>query len=347
MRALFAFPGDLAARTGGYIYDAQIIARAGRHGVDFAPLSLPASFPAPDAADLARTADLFRAAPERVAVVDGLAYGAFTPDLLRAIPQRIVALVHHPLALESGLSPQRAAALRASERRALERAQHIVAPSATTRDDLVSGYGAPPGKISIAPPGACAAPRAPATGDPPHLLAVGSLVPRKGYDILLAALAQVDDLPWRLTIVGSPERAPDHAASLRAQAERFGARIVFAGEVADDALAAHYAASDLFVLASHHEGYGMVLAEAMARGLPIVTTRAGAAAQTAPDAAAVKVPPGDADALAAALRALLRDPARRAALAEASFRAGQDLPSWDDAARRIADVVRRVAEGVE
>jgi len=104
-----------------------------------------------------------------------------------------------------------------------------------------------------------------------------------------------------------------------------------------------YASVDVFLLPSLYEGYGMVLAEAMARGLPIVCTTGGAAAETAPDAAAIKVPPGDQSALTAAIRRLLDEPALRRRLADASWAAGQKLPRWEDTARTIAGVIRELA----
>ncbi len=348
MRAHFAIPGDLAALTGGYAYDREIMARVPAFGIEIAHLALPQGFPAPSPDDLRETERALRAlAPDDMILIDGLAFGAFTPELLAALPRRTVALVHHPLALESGLSPHDAQRLAASERVALSQAAHVIVTSPTTRDALVGDYGVAAAHITVAVPGIAPARRARGSAGGLHILAVGSVTPRKGHDVLVAALAGLAALDWRLTIVGSLQRAPEHASALARQIATQGlsSRIVLAGEVDDAGLDALYDSADVFVMPSLYEGYGMVLGEAMARGLPIVATTGGAAAQTVPDGAALKVVPGDPVALADALSCLIADTALRSSLSEAALAAGQALPSWDDTARIVAGVVARMAEG--
>ena len=348
MRAPFAIPGDLAALTGGYAYDREIIARAPAFGMPIEHLALPQGFPAPSPDDLRETARVLRAlAPDDLLVVDGLAFGAFTPDLLAVLPRRTVALVHHPLALETGLSPGDARRLAASERVALSHAAHVIVTSPTTKDLLIADYGVGDARITVAVPGVAPARRARGSGGGLHILAVGSVTPRKGHDVLVTALAGLAALDWRLTIVGSLERAPEHAQALARQivTQGLSSCIVLAGEVDDAGLDAFYESADVFVMPSLYEGYGMVLGEAMARGLPVVATTGGAAAQTVPDGAALKVAPGDPVALADALAYLISDKALRARLSDAAFAAGQALPSWDDTARIVAGVLARVAEG--
>jgi glycosyltransferase involved in cell wall biosynthesis len=178
-----------------------------------------------------------------------------------------------------------------------------------------------------------------------RLLAVGAVIERKGYPLLIDALAALVDIRWRLEIVGSLDRDPATVADVRARlaATALAERVRLRGEVPEDELAAAYDGADLFVSASLYEGYGMALAEAMAWGLPIVTTAEGAAGETVPDGAALKVRGGDRIALANALRRVLTDAALRGRLADKSYAAGQALPSWADAARRLAAVLRRAA----
>jgi glycosyltransferase involved in cell wall biosynthesis len=343
MRAVFAIPGDLASLTGGYAYDREVMAR-----IDMEHLPLPQGFPAPSPDDLRETERLLRGVdPQAVLLIDGLAFGAFTLDLLRALPRRTIALVHHPLALETGLSAQDAQRLAASERLALSHAAYVIVTSPSTKQTLISDYGVDASQITVAIPGVARAPRARGSQGAPHLLAVGSVTPRKGHDVLVEALAGIVDLEWRLTIAGSLAWAPDHARALAAKVEATGLsdRINLAGEVDDAALQALYASADIFVMPSLYEGYGMALAEAMVRGLPIVATTGGAAAETLPAGAALKVAPGDAAALRGALSRLIGDERLRTELANAAWDAGQALPSWDDTARNVAGVLARIAEG--
>ena len=157
--------------------------------------------------------------------------------------------------------------------------------------------------------------------DPLRLLTVGRAVEKKGIDLVLDALARLPaDLSWRWTHIGGGERLPD----LKAQAERLGltGRVEWLGARAQDAVIAAYAAADLFILPSRQakdgdrDGLPNVLMEAQALGLPCLATRMAAIPELIEDGATgVLVPPDDAPALAAALESLLRDPARRAALA--------------------------------
>lgn len=347
-RVVFAIPGDLAALTGGYGYDREVMARARAFGVEMEHLALPGGFPFPSHDDIMRAGDALRALDaDAILLIDGLAFGAFTPDLLHALPRRTVALVHHPLALETGLSLEQAAHLRASERLALSRAAHVIVTSPSTKAVLASDYDMPAARIDVALPGVARAARARGSQDGPHLLAVGSVTPRKGHDVLVDALSGLVPLDWRLTIAGSLARAPDHAQALAAAIGRLGftERVRLAGEVSDAELEELYASADVFVMPSHYEGYGMALGEAMARGLPIVATTGGAAAATAPDSAALKAAPGDVASLRAALSQALQDPGLRARLADASWAAGQALPTWDDTARIVAGVLVRMTEG--
>ncbi|MBN8944409.1 MAG: glycosyltransferase family 4 protein [Rhizobiales bacterium] len=345
--AAFAIPGDLGLPTGGYRYDREVLTRAAAHGVALTHLALPGSFPAPDGAALASTRDILAAIdPETILLVDGLAYGALPETLCAAIRNPIAALVHHPLALESGLPPAAAAALRASETAALGHARAVIVTSPMTARILAADYAVPAASIVVAEPGTARAARAPGSpGATIALLSVGAVSPRKGYDMLIAALADLRELDWRLTIAGATDRAPAASAELRAGIERAGLadRVSLVGAVDDARLDALYAAADLFVLPSRFEGYGMVLTEAMARGLPIVTTTGGAAAETVPDAAALKVPPADARALRDALATAMTDGPLRLRLADASWAAAQSLPGWDDTTRVICEVLTSLA----
>jgi len=343
---VFAIPGDLALPTGGYGYDRRLLAEWQAAGVPARHLPLPGSFPDPTPGDLAQTGHAILSQPFDCALlIDGLAYGAFPESIAAGLAGRVVALVHHPLGLETGLAPERAASLLAGEAATLRYASAIVVTSATTKRLLVADFGLDEARITVAIPGVDAAPRAQGSGSGAvSLLAVGSLVPRKGYDVLVAALAELAGKDWRLTIIGADDRAPVTTQALRAQIAKagLGDRIMLSGAVPDAALAEAYDRADLFVMPSLFEGYGMVLTEALARGLPILCTTGGAAAETVPDAAAIKVTPGDADALAKALETLVDDKALRARLGDAAWAAAGSLPRWRDTAAIVAEICRKV-----
>lgn len=342
---VFAIPGDLATPTGGYAYDREVLKRLAGAGLAVSHLALPAGFPSPTAAELAETARLLEATPpDGVLLIDGLAYGALPASLIAQIRRPIIALVHHPLAYEAGLPPGRIRELLTLERDALALARHVIVSSPLTARLLADEFAVPRNRITVAEPGTEPAARATGTGDPPTMLAVGAISPRKAYPVLIDALSTLADQPWSLTIAGATNRDGEAVQVLEAAIARhqLGDRVRLIGSVRGDALDTLYAAADLFVMPSLFEGYGMVLAEAMARGLAIVCTTGGAAAETVPDGAAIKVPPGDAAALASALRDVLTRPALRHALAEQSWRAGQGLPRWD----QTASIVARVLEDV-
>lgn len=339
-------PGDLGALTGGYIYDRRILEGLSALGWDARAHALDASFPRPSTAALADAARLLDSLDScRLVVIDGLALAGLLPLLGDARKRlALVALIHHPLAYETGLEPGEAAALARLERDALAEVARVIVTSPWTRRELAA-FGVPPARIDVVEPGTDPVPLRPrARGSALRLLSVGSLTPRKGHDVLFDALALLTDRDWSLRCAGSLERDPATAAALAARIERLGLgpRIALLGELDPAGVAAEYARADLFVLPSHLEGYGMVIAEAVAHGLPVVATAAGAVADTLPAGTGVLVPPGDSAALARALAALLDAPDALAALAHKAAAARDRLPTWGASARRFAAALARV-----
>jgi glycosyltransferase involved in cell wall biosynthesis len=335
---VFAVPGDLDAPTGGYAYCRRVVAELRALGRTVEVMGLGEGFP--DTAETVRRAAVARIAARAATasvVVDGLALGVL-PELAAAAPGRYVGLVHHPLALETGLDRERAARLVVSEKAALAGAAQVIATSATTARLLMSDYGVAADRLAVVRPGTDPAPYARGAADPPALLSVGSLVPRKGHDVLLAAVAEVRDLPLGLTIVGDAGRDGACAAALGAQiaAQGLSDRVTLAGAVDAGTLARLYDEADLFVLASRHEGYGMAYAEAIAHGLPVIGTTAGAIPEVV-GGAGLLVAPDDPKGFAAALRHLLGNGEARKALAAKARAAAADLPRWSEAGRAFAE----------
>ena len=343
MRVWFAVPGDLDTPTGGYRYDRRIADELRVAGHEVRLLTLPASFPRPSGDDVSEAARALRTVPPGdVAFVDGLAYGAMPAKALEG-PAPMVALVHHPLALESGLRPGEVAAFIARERAALARAAGVVATSGTTRDTLVADYGLPADVISVAEPGLDAAWHQDRTPDtPPLIVSVGAVVPRKGFDVLVEALSHLVDLDWRAVVVGALDRSPRTVEAVRA-AIVDTARTELIGAVDDDAIRALHRRASVFALATRHEGFGMAVLEAMASGLPVVATRAGALATLVPPDAGHLVPVDDAGALAAALRDVLIDADHASALADGARRAARRATRWQDSAAVVADRLHRAS----
>jgi len=338
----FAVPGDITTLTGGYLYDRRLARALSARGIAVRHVPLGDSFPHPTGADMADALDRLAALPpDCPALVDGLAYGALDTERLAQVRAPLVALVHHPLALEPGLSLAQARDMAARERANLALARHIVVPGPHIARLLGSDYGVAPERISVAQPGAAppAAP-APARETPPLILSVGLLARRKGHDLLLHALAQIADLQWRAEIVGRAHE-PDTARGLTDLRAELGLvdRVHIAGEVPQDRLDALYARASLFALATRYEGYGIVFAEAMAHGLPVVSTRAGAVPDTVPSEAGLLVPPEDATAFAGALRQMLGDAVLRARYGQAAREVAAGLPGWDAAAGVVSGVL--------
>ena len=347
-RLAFAVPGDLATPTGGYAYDRRMIAELGDLGWQIDLLDLGDGFPWPgDATRAAARTRLLAVPAGRTIVVDGLALGVL-PEAASELTDRnrLLAAVHHPLALESGLTAERAESLRRSERAALASAHGVIVTSAATARLVISDYDVPAERVTVARPGNDRAPpaqnRSVRRDAVVQLLSVGAVVPRKGFDVLIAALANLTDLPWRLTIAGDLTRDRNTAVQLKADiAHRgLGERVVTPGAVSLERLAALYAEADVFVLASHFEGYGMAYAEAVAHGLPVIGSNAGAIPETVPPDAGLLVPPGNVAALAQALHSVITDSDLRQRLARAAHAAAPRFSTW----RQSAEIFARALE---
>ena len=338
-------PGRIDTLTGGYAYDRRMVAGLEARGWSVAVHELHDSFPFPTPEALVHAGRVLATIDDdAIVLADGLAFGAM-PEAAEthAARLRIVALVHHPLAAETGIGVAAAAALEASERRALATVRRVVVTSRGTAAAL-GRYGVGDDRIDVVEPGTDPAPLAAGSGGGPlHLLCVAALAPRKGHELLFRALASIPQRRWRLTCVGSLERHPGMAETLRTLARTLNldGQIVFAGEATAAMLPAFYASADVFVLPTLYEGYGMAVAEALARGLPVVSTKTGAIAELVGGTAGIVVEPGDGPAFAQALSSVLDDVTRQR-LAAGARQVRGTLPTWEDAASRMDAVLSRV-----
>jgi glycosyltransferase involved in cell wall biosynthesis len=334
-------PGRLETRSGGYEYDRRMIAGLRERGWSVDVRELSGGFPYPTAAARDQAAAHLAALADGTPVlIDGLALGALPDEIGREASRlRIVALVHLPLAAEVGLDRLTADHLEASERRALAAAVRVVVTGRSTITHLAT-YGLAADKIALVEPGTNPAPLSRGSiGAPLQLLSVAAITPGKGHDLLVRALHAVAAYPWVLTCAGSLDRDAATAERLRTQVAEsgLGDRISLAGELDADELESCYNSADVFVLATRHETYCMAVAEALAHGLPVVSTTTGAipelvgASGNAARPAGLLAPPGDLDAMTTLIQKVVSDDRLRQDLAEGARLARTRLPTWDAA----------------
>jgi len=344
-------PGPIDTLTGGFIYDRRIAHVLGEIDRLGDVCCLDDGFPDPDAAALNLAKGALRTLPEDGAVVvDGLALAALAGSrCLPKDPSRVIALIHHPLCDETGLTGQRERALFEAERAALSLVRGCIVTGPATAARL-GDFGVTGDRVHVVTPGL----DLPSTISCPsrgadkmvRLLCVATLSPRKGQDVLVRALARLRDLDWWLDLVGAA-RDPDFAARIAAMVEELGLteQVTLRGEADGAALDAFYRTADIFVLPSRHEGFGMVLAEAMAHGLPVVSTTAGAIPDTVPDGCGVLVAPEDVSGLATALDHVITSPADRMRLGTAARGHAKTFPTWRGSGEAFARAVDSLVAG--
>jgi glycosyltransferase involved in cell wall biosynthesis len=269
-----------------------------------------------------------------VVLLDGLIASAARELAAERRRLRQVVLVHMPL----GHRPADGA-VRACEREVLAAAAAIVTTSEWTRRRLTGLYGLGD-RIHVAEPGVDAADLAPGSPTGGSLLCVAAVTRDKGHDVLLDGLATVADLEWRCDCVGSLDRESAFAASVVAGSER----VRFTGPLTGAELDRAYAAADLLLLPSRAETYGMVVTEALARGVPVIASDVGGVSEALGRGPGLLVPPGDPVALGAALRAWLSDAELRERLRRAARERRASLRGWDATTEDLAGVLARVGD---
>lgn len=340
---------DLSRPSGGNTYDRQVRRWLRAEGWTVTTREVSGDWPWPDAEARERLRRALEAVPEgSVALVDGLVASTSPDVVVPAAEQRpVVVLVHMPV----GSGPAAGdAAVR--ERAVLHAAASVVVTSAWTRRWLRDRYDLDPGRVHVARPGVVpvgADGIEPDAGDGTRLLCVGAVTPGKGQDVLVAALATLRSRRWECVCVGSLTREPDFVAAVRHTVGEAGLedRVVLPGPRTGHDLEASYAAADVLVLPTRGETYGMVVTEALARGLPVIASAVGGVPEalgTTPEGEppGLLVTPGDAAALAEAIGSWLDGAALRARLRDAVRRRRGTLTGWPE----TADEVGRVLEAV-
>jgi glycosyltransferase involved in cell wall biosynthesis len=348
---VFAYPGDFQTVSGGYIYDRCIVRGLTALGWEVELLSLGPGFPFPDQKTLNEAGHLLsQIQPGKLIVIDGLALGVMPEAIARvSVNHPIIALIHHPLTYESGLTADQQVKLQKSEALALSCVKHVIANSPLTAQTLTESFGVDGKKITTVIPGTHR------VSSPLHQvrthftnqdefkwLSVGSIIPRKGFDILIKALAPLQAMPWSLSIVGDTTRDPSAHADLLRIITHFDLQdqIQIHGVIDHARLDSFYRKADGFVLASLFEGYGMAYAEALSYGLPVIGTSGGAIIQTVPDSAGILIPPGDVSSLTEALRLVMSDRHRREQLSFGAQEAAKKLPTWPESSKNFAEIIQ-------
>jgi glycosyltransferase involved in cell wall biosynthesis len=340
---------DPARPSGGNAYDRRVCRGLASLGWSVQEHAVPGGWPRPDALALAGLAGVVEQIPDdSVVLLDGLV-ASTAPEVLvpHARRLRLVVLVHMPL----GHRPPEDGDTRMRERAILSAVAAVVTTSGWTRRRLLELYGLATERVDVARPGVDRADLVPGSAAGGALLCVAALTFDKGHDVLLDALATISDLPWRCVCVGSLDRDPPLVESLRQRARlrRLDGRVGFAGPRTGADLDRTYTAADVLVLASRAETYGMVVTEALARGLPVIATEVGGLSEALGNGAdgirpGLLVAPEDPAALAGALRLWLGDAELRRRLRRAARERRGSLPAWSATTSVIANVLGRVSQ---
>jgi len=313
--------GDPGRRTGGNLYDRRMARACRRAGVSLRIVS---------AGTTARArSELARLRPQ-VVVIDSIAISIAAPLLRWAheeLRARIVALMHMPTTARGTR-----ALLRAADR--------VVAVS----PDLGGTLGVPRSRLSVIPPGSDGIPRlargrrgSRRRGGPLRVLAVANWSPAKGIATLVAAAARMPHI--HLDLVGEVGSGPYRDAVLsRILSDGLGARVVVHGALGERALARCYADADVFALPTEREGYGIVFAEALAHGLPVIAANIPSVRAVVGDAG-LFVPPRRVEPLISALK-LMTDAWLRRRLAKNARDRARALPSWATSQAMFVDMIR-------
>jgi glycosyltransferase involved in cell wall biosynthesis len=333
--------------SGGNLFDNRVCHGLAAAGWTVHVHAVPGSWPQPDAPSFAALASAVGRIPDgAVVLLDGLVASP-APEVL--VPEagrlRLVALVHMPLGhgtINDGARGREGALLSA--------VASVVTTSGWARRLLLELYSLPGDRVRVAEPGVDAAELASGTATAGALLSVAAVTPGKGHDVLLDALSMLGDLRWHWQCVGSLERDPAFAEDLRRRALDGGmrGRVRFSGPQTGTDLARSYDSADLLVLPSRAETYGMVVTEALARGLPVVAAEVGGVPEAlghGVDGArpGLLVPPADPRALRDALRLWLENEGLRRRLRRAARERRASLFPWSTTTSVVADVLAGAA----
>lgn len=335
MRICLVSPGALTTDTGGHLYDRRMAEELRALGHDLTVVELAGRLPDPDQAAIYAARTAWSALPsDCVRLIDGSALPAF-----HGLPMHdVTALVHHPASMETGVVEDVLQRLSVTENEMFRDVPRLVVTSEQTADLVAKTYLIARDRIGVIIPGEDDLPRSAGSADSLcHILSVGALIPRKGHDVLLRALARLTDLDWKLTIAGSPTRDPVYAHGLYALLDEL--KLAQRVAIVDRASENLWRRADLFALMSRFEGYGVAIAQALRRGVPVAVTNVGAVPNLVGPEAGIVVQPDDVEQYSKAIRRMIFDDVVRRAMADLAWQSGQTLPGWTEQASRLAGVL--------
>jgi glycosyltransferase involved in cell wall biosynthesis len=334
-----------AQPTGGNIYDRRVCAGLAEAGWEVLVATVAAAWPVPDSGARAELDRIVSAIPDgETVLIDGLIASPTAAQLLpHAGRISMTVLLHMPLA--TAFDTHHDAGAERSERSVLRAAAGVVVTSEWTRQQVLTRYEIPPGRVHVARPGAdqVAAPARPIRG---HLICVGVLSRHKGQDLLVEALAELGDRDWHCLLAGPLDRDPDFVDHLQTRITRLGYdhRVRLTGVLTGAVLSHAYTTADILVAPSRSETYGMVVTEALAHGLPVIAAAVGGLPEALGSTAngsgpGQLIPPGDPAALAAALGDWLGDEGHRHRLRAAAGERRSTVRGWGQTTQEITDAL--------
>jgi glycosyltransferase involved in cell wall biosynthesis len=337
--------------TGGNVYNRALATELRAVGIDVRLRKLAGPWPEGDASTHVMLARALRAAP--ACLVDGIVASG-SPDVVAAAVEAshaVTIMVHLPISDELSVQPGQRERYALLESRAVHAASGVLCSSRWAAAELSRRYGRD--DVGVAIPGVtpAAVARGSLASGPARLFSLASLTPTKDQLTLVRALARLADLPWTADLIGSDQADPEYAAQVRTEigAAGLAERVMVPGTLGGQALDQKWDTADLLILPSRVETYGLVVVEALARGIPAVVSAGTGAVEALQEGATTDsaetpgtaVPPGDPERLAVVLRRWLTEPRLRHSWRQRALARRDTLPGWQQTAEAVLTYLNR------